>query len=642
MKIKFLITVITGILILQVKAAAQLSGAYTIGNGGSYTTLNDAVTALMSQGISGPVTFDILNGSYNEQIRIGNINGVSSSNTVTFKSHSGNASDVQIFFSATGTNDNYVVSLDSAKYVNFQNLTLLGTGNSFCRVFLLSAPSSDITVTNNIIAGTTNNSSSDNQALIFSNNTIVNNLEVSGNSFTDGSYAIYLSGVNSSNTFNGLKILNNEITASYIGIRINYASAPQINQNQISLYSTADWGFYLQNCNGGLEIIKNKFSLSNAHGLYLNNSTGGNPPVGTRGLIANNFISTGGDKNGLYLSTISNQDIYYNSVNLNSGSNANSKALYVDGNGSEVNFVNNVFANQGDGYAYYIQNSSPVSQSDYNDIFTIGSKFAYWNGDKQNLTELQSAGGKDQNSISADPQFVSSTNLHVRAAELDSAGTPFASVSDDIDGDLRNQNFPDIGADEFIFGFNTAPVITSEPDTLVFVDSLYQYQVIAKDQDGDTLIYSLTTAPGFLSIDENSGLIEGAPSSNDIGEHPVSIMVDDGHGNQVNQSYTLYVENPTGIYDLANQIPDDYIIFQNYPNPFNPLTVIRYGLPDYSHVKIEVFNISGQRVYILTDEEKPAGYYEVEFNAASLSSGIYLYRIQAGSFLETRKMTLIK
>jgi hypothetical protein len=93
--------------------------------------------------------------------------------------------------------------------------------------------------------------------------------------------------------------------------------------------------------------------------------------------------------------------------------------------------------------------------------------------------------------------------------------------------------------------------------------------------------------------------------------------------------------------DLAN-IPSTFELSQNYPNPFNPATTIKYGLPHRVNVKLEVFNIVGQRVSVLVDEEQNAGYYRVIFHDASLASGVYLYRLRAGDFIVTKKFQLLK
>ncbi len=89
-------------------------------------------------------------------------------------------------------------------------------------------------------------------------------------------------------------------------------------------------------------------------------------------------------------------------------------------------------------------------------------------------------------------------------------------------------------------------------------------------------------------------------------------------------------------------IPTSFSLEQNYPNPFNPSTTIQFGLPEAAIVRLEVFNVLGQRVKELVTEQLSAGFHAVPFNATDLSSGIYIYRIQAGTFVETKKMTLIK
>ena len=99
----------------------------------------------------------------------------------------------------------------------------------------------------------------------------------------------------------------------------------------------------------------------------------------------------------------------------------------------------------------------------------------------------------------------------------------------------------------------------------------------------------------------------------------------------------------SGLEDLfESSIPKTYILRQSFPNPFNPITHIRYGLPVATDVKIEVYNILGQRVATLLNTRKPAGYYMVDFDGSELASGIYVYRIEAGEFQDVKKMVLIR
>jgi len=98
--------------------------------------------------------------------------------------------------------------------------------------------------------------------------------------------------------------------------------------------------------------------------------------------------------------------------------------------------------------------------------------------------------------------------------------------------------------------------------------------------------------------------------------------------------------------DLS-QRPTEFGLRQNYPNPFNPVTTIQYALPKASDVKIEIYNILGQRVRMLVNEHQDPGYKMVHWDGkddrgVEVSSGIYLYRIQAGDFEKCKKMTLLK
>ena len=86
----------------------------------------------------------------------------------------------------------------------------------------------------------------------------------------------------------------------------------------------------------------------------------------------------------------------------------------------------------------------------------------------------------------------------------------------------------------------------------------------------------------------------------------------------------------------------DFQLEQNYPNPFNPTTTIKYQIPEVSFVTIKVYDVLGNEIATLVNEQKPADSYEVEFDASGLPSGIYFYRLQAGSFVEAKKMVLMK
>jgi hypothetical protein len=89
-------------------------------------------------------------------------------------------------------------------------------------------------------------------------------------------------------------------------------------------------------------------------------------------------------------------------------------------------------------------------------------------------------------------------------------------------------------------------------------------------------------------------------------------------------------------------VVQDFTLSQNYPNPFNPATMIRYGIPYRSRVRLAVFNTLGQQVAVLQDGEQDAGRHEVKFDGSVLASGVYFYRLQAGSFTQAKKLLLLR
>jgi len=119
--------------------------------------------------------------------------------------------------------------------------------------------------------------------------------------------------------------------------------------------------------------------------------------------------------------------------------------------------------------------------------------------------------------------------------------------------------------------------------------------------------------------------------------------------------YTYYgTTRKVGIGSLTGineeNIPKEFSLSQNYTNPFNPSTTIKYQIPSLGNenirsmqaVVLKAFDILGNEIATLVNQEQPAGYYQIEWNAGNLSSGIYFYRLQSGSFVQTRKLMLIK
>ena len=165
---------------------------------------------------------------------------------------------------------------------------------------------------------------------------------------------------------------------------------------------------------------------------------------------------------------------------------------------------------------------------------------------------------------------------------------------------------------------------------------------------GLLLVFSQSELSAQYKI-ERSSITNGASISNG-GTHKIRSSVGESMiGISSNASYKtffgfLYTQQPTitEIKTTNSLIPDKYEMSQNYPNPFNPTTVIEFAVPQESKVLLEVFNILGERLATLVNEVKTPGYYNVNFDAGLLSSGFYIYRIQAEDFVEVKKMILLK
>ena len=107
-------------------------------------------------------------------------------------------------------------------------------------------------------------------------------------------------------------------------------------------------------------------------------------------------------------------------------------------------------------------------------------------------------------------------------------------------------------------------------------------------------------------------------------------------------------EKPEEVFEYVTSVdelpgaPLVYSLAQNYPNPFNPSTLIRFSIPEAGLVNIKVFNLLGEEVATLINSELSSGNYEVNFNGAKLSSGIYFYTITTNNFVDTKKMIMMK
>ena len=133
-----------------------------------------------------------------------------------------------------------------------------------------------------------------------------------------------------------------------------------------------------------------------------------------------------------------------------------------------------------------------------------------------------------------------------------------------------------------------------------------------------------------------------------VGESFIGHSSNTSHNQYEGFWYLYYQDIITSVEDDLT-IPASFKLEQNYPNPFNPTTIIRFGVPERSNIVLKIYDILGSEVTTLISEEMDAGWYERSFNAVGLSSGVYIYRLEAVSiaeqsekFISIKKMLLIK
>lgn len=210
--------------------------------------------------------------------------------------------------------------------------------------------------------------------------------------------------------------------------------------------------------------------------------------------------------------------------------------------------------------------------------------------------------------------------------------------------------------------FGPGGVITRPENMLRWLKALYGGQIISDSLLGEMLTFitaSISGANGYglgtMRYNVNGKICWGH-AGNSFGHSSVAMHYKQGGitiavmmNKDINTGTigidfmnTVINNNPIGINPVSTELPADYELEQNYPNPFNPETKIRFRVPERSDVKIKVFDITGRLVKVLLDENIIAGVYEMQWNASDMPSGIYFYRLEAGNYVLTKRMILVK
>jgi parallel beta helix pectate lyase-like protein/reelin-like protein len=456
---------------------AQLSGAYSIGTGQTYTTLVAFANALNSQGVSGPVVATVLPGTYTGSVSFNAITGASSTNTITIRGANVNTSIIE---APTNSSNTYVIRLYGTDYMRIEDLTIkaLGTNYGYGIWFRNQADYNEITDCKVSVSQTSTSSycigilASGSSYSSSGNNANYNTIE--GNEVTGGTYAIRFNGLSSSTNCNYNEFIENTITGFYrYGIYLYYQGYVVVDGNTMidRKQTTSAYGLYTYYNLNGPKYTRNYISAG-YYGIYAERCNYNNS---IRGQIANNMIvMTGSGYNyGMRLYYYCRKmDIDHNSVNCLSPSSYG-YGLYLYQYGSDNKVRNNIFRYQGNYYSYFVyiyptsQISSTSGSIDYNVFYAPNSSYHRWyyGPTHYSLSAFMSYySTQNNNSWMYNPEYNDNYDLHTYSQNLNGSGTPLTTVTEDFDGQTRSTTAPDIGADEYtLFALDAGAVSLLAP-----------------------------------------------------------------------------------------------------------------------------------------------------------------------------------
>ena len=456
----------------------SLSGTYTINHniptgGNNFNSFTDAINMLDSVFVCDTVIFNVSAGTYNEQIIISDIIGADSTSPIIFRGDMNDSTAVILDFTVNlATEPNYTLQLSDAKWVGFEGITFQASGTNFGRVVELTGESANNWFINSRLVGDNTSIFQNSMALLYSENAVSNNITFKNTSFIGGSYSVYWEGTpfdtTSDCSFTNCSFTNWYHKGNYFE-NVNNISIDNCTFSSNSSFSSTTFGLDLFNCDEGIKISNNK---------VLRQSIDGAPSRGiqivdcnasstNRGSITNNTITVGDSTNtthkyvSLHMQGSNYFDIFHNTLISYGGRNSAPSDLIATliFNGvtnNQNNIYNNNICNLGNNnYAVIFGTISSTITSDNNNIFSPSTDLGYYvpsSTTALTLQNWQNTTFTDSNSISVNPNFYDWVNndLHVCNDSLDNAGKAIFTVTTDFEGDVRNVNTPDIGADEFI------------------------------------------------------------------------------------------------------------------------------------------------------------------------------------------------
>jgi hypothetical protein len=342
--------------------------------------------------------------------------------------------------------------------------------------------------------------------------------------------------------------------------------------------------------NAGSNIIVNSITVVNSSQLTANITVGANAATGPRDITVSNPAPGGGQSVLPNSFTVSNPVPTLASISPAVGSRSQTMSVTVNGSGyisgvTSVNFGANIFVN-----SVTVNSSSQLVA-----MITIDA--------------LASLGARDASVTNSSPG--GGTTSLTNGFTVANPAPTLASISPNKAGKGSLLNVT-LNGSNFISG-----------DSVSF---------------GSGMSTNSVTVTGATRLIANISISSTAIT----GSRDISVVHTTPGGGSATLSAGFTVDNsPAVSVEGMNAIPESFQLSQNYPNPFNPSTLIKYSLPKAAHVSLIIVNTLGQIVATLVNEHKEAGYYQIRWNA-TVPSGIYFYRLEAGEYVDTKKMTLLR
>lgn len=466
------------------------NGSYTIAaTDGDYHSFGETIDTLNVVGIQGPVVFNVAPGTYNEQVRLNNIQGSSNEHTISFV---GTGNDV-LLTAATTQNANYVMLLDSTSHVSLSNFriearpTAAGAAGNYANALVIQK-GGDIAIDSMSIKvkGTILNSPTASCVVLQGE---IDSLTFTNNVMDSGYYSLRSSGSTAGSNI----VITGNLFRNFLsqGVNLRGVTNLVVDENDIrsgvTISARGLTGLYLAQMAGSFSVQKNKINLiddrnGGKRGIQLEQING---TTIAPGKVYNNMISCSGTgtaglnpakPSGIWIDSSSTSvNIFFNTVRLYCGANANaqySDASYAFFSGttvSNIQVMNNIFANLSKGYAYYVSENNTISISDFNDYYTQSNRPIWWKQYRTGLAALRTANNDDANSVAGEdyePYFVADDDLHLVMTNVAGIAQYNPEVSEDIDGRIRHQQDPGptMGAAELdIVTHDMAVVRTFEP-----------------------------------------------------------------------------------------------------------------------------------------------------------------------------------